>query len=93
MLRGISLPKEINKYQIEFIVEDPTHDQIGTDAVEATVNVTIQRIPKEAVIKSGSIRIKGKPEDFIRADATGWSKRNKLKETLSKLLNNGSIGE
>ena len=94
MLANIALPEEINTFTLDFIVEDPTFQQVGKQAVQATVNVTIQRISKEAVIKSGSIRIKGKPEDFIRADIiTGVSKRDELKESLSMLLNNGSIVE
>ena len=96
MLSTIPLPNEINLFPIDFIVEDPTHGQVGINAVAATVNVTIKRIPQEAVIKSGSIRIKGQPEDFIRHDiqiGAGISKREKLKDSLSKLLNNGSIVE
>lgn len=56
MLRGISLPHEINSFNVDFLVEDPTHDQTGRNAVAASVNITIQRISKEAVLKSGSFR-------------------------------------
>ena len=38
MLRSIYLPKEINQFEIDFIVEDPTHRQFGKDAVTAKVN-------------------------------------------------------
>ena len=37
MLRSIYLPKEINQFEIDFIVEDPTHRQFGKDAVTAKV--------------------------------------------------------
>ena len=39
MLRSIYLPKEINQFEIDFIVEDPTHRQFGKDAVTAKVNI------------------------------------------------------
>ena len=78
MKRGIFLPKEMNYYSLDFIVEDPEHGQVGKDAVEAKVNVTVQKISKEAVLKSGSIRIKGNPEDFVKTDANGESKRDQF---------------
>ncbi len=87
MKRNIDLPEEINSFLIHFLVEDPVHNQVGTAAVEATVNVTVQKIPKEAVIKSGSVRIKGTPEDFVRPDANGYSKRHKFQEMMSRFLN------
>jgi hypothetical protein len=87
MSRGINLPREINTYSIDFIVEDPIHRQVGKDSVMATVNVTIQKIPKEAVLKSGSVRIKGTPEDFVRTDANGVSKRDRFKTHMSMYLN------
>ena len=94
MTEGIarSLTQDISTFQLDFTVEDPTHGQVGRNAVDATVNVTIKRISNEAVLKSGSIRIKGVPEDFIEAEPlSGMSKREKLKESLNKLLSNGSI--
>ena len=44
MLRSIYLPKEINQFEIDFIVEDPTHRQFGKDAVTAKVNIFDARI-------------------------------------------------
>ncbi len=87
MKRGIQLDQELNTYFLEFLVEDEKHRQIGPAAVSATVNVTVQRIPKEAVVKSGSLRIRGRPEDFIVPDASGVSKRDRFKTVMSKYLN------
>ena len=61
--------------------------QVGANAVTATVNVTIQKIFKEAVISSGSMRIEGNPEDFIRPDENGSSRRDKLKALMARYLN------
>ena len=87
MKEGIRLPEEINTFVIDFVVEDPVHNQIGASAVSARVNVTVQKIPKEAVLKSGSIRIRGRPEDFIRPDSNGYTKRDKFKSHMAKYLN------
>ncbi|TRY62862.1 hypothetical protein TCAL_07709 [Tigriopus californicus] len=87
MRRGIRLQGEITTFEIDFAVEDPKHNQVGRSAVEAKVKVVIQKIPKEAVIKSGSIRIKGPPEDFIRPDANGYSKRDKFTTLMKRYLN------
>lgn len=65
MDRNIKLDNDINNFILDFKVEDPTHDQVGDKAVTATVKVTIQKITREAVINSGSIRIEGTPEDVI----------------------------
>ena len=37
MLRSIYLKDEINHFKLDFIVEDPVHGQVGTNAVEAKV--------------------------------------------------------
>ena len=87
MRRGIPLPEEINKFSLDFVVEDPVHQQVGRDAVQATVNVTIQRLPREAVVKSGSLRVSGTPEEFIRADANGVSKRDSFRSHMKQFLN------
>jgi len=68
-------------------VEDETHGQVGVNAVPATVNITVQKITREAVLSSGSLRIRGSPEDFIRPDINGSSKRDKLKALMSRYLN------
>jgi hypothetical protein len=38
---------------------------VGPRSVNANVTVTVQRIPKEAVIQSGSVRLDVSPETFI----------------------------
>lgn len=87
MLRSIALENDSNNFVIEFEVEDSTHGQVGENSVAATVNVTVQKISREAVISSGSLRIKGTPEDFIKPDINGSSKRDKLKALMSRHLN------
>ena len=87
MPRGIALPEEINSFFLEFLVEDPTHGQVGSSAVAASVNVTVQKIPEEAVTTSGSVRIRGTPEDFIKPDGNGYSKRDKFRSLMSRYLN------
>ena len=83
MLKGIKLDQEIQEYLMEFVVEDPVHQQIGPNAVTANVTVTVQKIPQEAVVKSGSIRLDVPPEKFI-SDAGG---REKLTNLLQAYLN------
>jgi len=83
MKRGIKLEQEIKEYFMEFVVEDPVHQQTGPNAVTANVTVTVQRIPQEAVVKSGSIRLDVGPEKFI-SDAGG---REKLTNLLKAYLN------
>ena len=58
-MRRVNFPPgtDILKYSIDFLVEDPVHGQVNQNAVPATVDITIKRIPREAVIKSGSMRI------------------------------------
>ena len=57
MMKGIKLDQEIKVYHMEFLVEDRTHNQVGSTAVAANVTVTVQKIPEEAVLKSGSVRL------------------------------------
>lgn len=83
MKQGIKLSQEIQEFFMEFVVEDPRHGQVGTKAANANVTVTVQRIPHEAVVKSGSIRLDVPPEKFI-ADAGG---REKLTKLLQAYLN------
>ena len=83
MKRGIRLRSEINEFPMEFMVEDPVHGQTGRNAVTATVNVVVKKIPQEAVDKSGSLRLSVKAEKFI---STG-SGREKLTELLKAYLN------
>ena len=83
MLRGIKLAQEVNTFFLEFLVEDPTHQQTGRKAVPANVTVTVKKLPKEAVDKSGSLRLDVKAERFI-SEKTG---REKLTELLRAYLN------
>ena len=78
---------DIMNYNIEFLVEDRVHNQINENAVPAMVNVTIKRISKEAVFKSGSMRIRGNAEDFVRQDADGYSKRDRYGFSMKRKLN------
>ena len=87
MPKGIKLPQEINTFLLEFLVEDPIHNQVGSKAVSATVNITVQKIPEEAVTTSGSVRIRGTPEDFIKPDGNGYSKRDQFRSLMSRYLN------
>ena len=60
MLKGTTA----GQYYLEFLVYDRKHTQ---NNVPANVTVTVEEIPEEAVLKSGSIRISGiSDEDFIR---------------------------
>jgi len=79
MRKGIKLSQETNVYNMDFKVHDPTHNQNGSKAVDAAVQVTVQRIPREAVVKSGSIRISGSAEDFVSGE-------NSLRDKLTVLL-------
>ena len=90
MKRGISLPNEINTFELEFLVEDhnPNIQQIGKNAVKADVKVTVKRISKEAVLKSGSLRIKGSPEDFVRGVP---AKRDNFVKLMKEMLNSTHV--
>ena len=81
--------KESLTFSIDFLVEDPIHGQVGSRAVPANVNVTVQKIPHEAVVKSGSVRISGTPEDFVRPDKNGFSNRDRFAKKMASpaLLN------
>jgi len=83
MKRGLKLNEEVETFFMEFLVEDPVHGQTGNNAVGANVTVTVQKIPQEAVIKSGSIRLDVPPEKFI-SEAGG---RENLKSLLQVYLN------
>ena len=88
-MRRVNFPPgtDILKYSIDFLVEDPVHGQVNQNAVPATVDITIKRIPREAVIKSGSMRIVGSPEDFIRQDGDGYSKRDRFGFEMKRKMN------
>ena len=38
--------KDVRTFSIDFLVEDPTHGQVGSKAVHATVNITVQKISR-----------------------------------------------
>merc|ERR1719427_2571710 len=83
MLKGIELRQEVEEFFMEFTVEDPVHNQVGANAVTANVSVTVQRIPQEAVMKSGSVRLDVSPEKFI-SESGG---REELTRLLRSYLN------
>ena len=88
-MRQITFPlgRDTVTYNIGFLVEDRVHGQVNEKAVSAVVNVTVKRISKEAVYKSGSMRIAGRPEDFIRQDADGYSKRDRFTFSMKRKMN------
>ncbi|XP_058809964.1 DE-cadherin isoform X2 [Phymastichus coffea] len=68
------------------VVEESS--KIRRHQVQATVNVTVKEIPKEAVVKSGSIRFLGiSAEDLIAPSGVGISKKDLLQEHLSTMFN------
>ena len=88
-IKQVVFPKNVDilNYNIEFLVEDRVHGQVNENAVPANVKITVKRISKEAVFKSGSIRIEGNPEDFIRQDADGYSKRDRFGFLMKRKMN------
>lgn len=57
-------------YLLKFIVTEEAPPLIEKHEVDATVNVTVKYILEEAVIKSGSIRLKDiTVEEFIEKDS------------------------
>ena len=68
MKEGIRLDEESKVYAMQFRVEDRVHNQVGPRAVDANVTVTVQRIPKEAFLQSGSVRLDVPPETFIATE-------------------------
>jgi len=82
MLEGLPLEGDTREFFMEFLVEDETHGQTGTRAVEANVTVTVQKIPEIAVKRSGSIRLSGSCESLVSS-----GKRGKLQALLKAYLN------
>lgn len=56
---------EAGQYSLEFYVTEDHPPNIINNRVEAIVNVTVRVIPKEAVVKSGSIRLNGTTMDEL----------------------------
>ncbi|XP_022238088.1 neural-cadherin-like [Limulus polyphemus] len=88
---GMLTMKEVTsggKYSLSFDIFDRQH----TKSVRATVDVTVQEIPEEAIYNSGSIRILGtSAEDFVRvldwkSQAVKKSKFDKFRDTLARVL-------
>ena len=56
--KSYNVPAGVHLFDVavlsDFLVEDPVHGQVNENAVPATVNITVKRISKEAVLKSGS---------------------------------------
>ncbi|XP_076325233.1 neural cadherin isoform X1 [Tachypleus tridentatus] len=75
-----------------FLLSFSVFDRKHTKEVKATVNVTVQEIPEEAIYNSGSVRIHGtSAEDFVRTlsrkgHSTVISKYNKFRDVIAELL-------
>nr|CAD7430770.1 unnamed protein product [Timema monikensis] len=78
------------RYHLRFKVDDRKHSQID---VPANVTVTVQGLPHEAIINSGSIRVAGlTDEDLVRvvshkSSSQQASKINRLRGKLADILN------
>uniref|UniRef100_T1J0L7 Neural-cadherin n=1 Tax=Strigamia maritima TaxID=126957 RepID=T1J0L7_STRMM len=76
------------RYQLYFVVYDRKH----TQEVKANVSITVQEIPLEAVMNSGSVRLAGiSDEDFIRIwdykeNQVIKSKYEKFREKIAELM-------
>jgi hypothetical protein len=92
MKEGIKLDEETKVYFMQFRVEDRVHGQVGPRAVDANVTVTVQRIPKEAVIQSGSVRLDVAPETFISEEKGRERLTHLLKAYLHPNATNGGSG-
>ncbi|CAH1964482.1 unnamed protein product [Acanthoscelides obtectus] len=88
------LPTTMNgTYVLNFEVTESHLPEIETHTVAAVVTITVKEIPEEAVIKSGSVRLRGiTKEDFIAEQVWfinigGPSKKDILQRHLSKIVN------
>ena len=84
MKEGIDLEQSERQFFMQFKVEDPTFGQVGPNAVTANVTVTVAKIPEEAVVKSGSVRLNITAEEFISRGAAG---RTRMANLLRSYLN------
>ncbi|KAK9890299.1 hypothetical protein WA026_010402 [Henosepilachna vigintioctopunctata] len=79
---------EAGFYSLEFTVIENHPPNILDNKVEAKVDVLVKTIPKEAVIKSGSIRLNGTSiENLIERNAQNSSKLDVLQKHVAVFLN------
>ncbi|XP_044765888.1 DE-cadherin [Coccinella septempunctata] len=79
---------EAGRYSLEFYVTEDHPPNIINNRVEATVDVLVKVVPKEAVVKSGSIRINGTTIDkLIERDAQNLNKLDILQMEISRFVN------
>lgn len=74
------------EYELVFKVTEESA-LIPRHTVEAIVNVTVRDIPREAVVKSGSMRLSGMDAETFVARVNGVSPKDVLHEKLSLILN------
>ncbi|XP_050519455.1 DE-cadherin isoform X2 [Diabrotica virgifera virgifera] len=75
-------------YEVHYRVTETHEPTIHEHTVNAIVTITVKVLPEEAVVKSGSIRLRGTTkEEFIENSLNGKSKRDILHQELSKILN------
>ncbi|KAL1493174.1 hypothetical protein ABEB36_011282 [Hypothenemus hampei] len=75
-------------YFLRFNVTEENLPLIPRHTVYANVTVTVKDIPEEAVVKSGSIRIRGSSiEDFVEQPLTDKSKKDLLHQKISEIVN------
>ncbi|XP_045482485.1 DE-cadherin [Harmonia axyridis] len=75
-------------YTLEFYVTEHHPPNIMNNRVEAKVDVLVKVIPKEAVIKSGSIRLNGTTMDkLIERNEQNLSKLDILRKEVSSFVN------
>ncbi|KAF5283408.1 hypothetical protein FQA39_LY04784 [Lamprigera yunnana] len=76
------------KYILKFSVTEEHPFFIEKHTVDATVEVTVKKIPEQAVQNSGSIRLSGvMAEEFIAKDSNGINRKDKLQKYFAKVLN------
>jgi len=74
-------------FELKFIVTEQSKD-IKSHQVYAFVNVTVTKLPEEAVEKSGSVRFYGMTaKEFVEPDVSGVSKKEIFQEKLASMLN------
>lgn len=79
---------EAGFYRLQFTVTETHLPNIPTHSVDATVDILVKVIPKEAVDKSGSIRVKAPSiGSLIERNGENISKLDVLRKYLSKYMN------
>lgn len=75
------------KYTLNFEVTESS-SLFDEHTVKANVTIIVKEIPREAVIKSGSIRVRNiTAEEFIEKNDVGISKKDILQQNLAKWFN------